>query len=170
MEGFPTRWTAEELTDFLKGAIQNNIVVIGITMLPPDAESATPRAKVRFHSDSDAKKAQRDLEDQKIAGKSLSIKMEGGNSGGKRGTDEVRLRINGFPVDWGAQDVVEFLKQHDHEALRVELGTADATTATVSAVAFFTSENEAKSAWWGLDGQTLGEVPLSFSTLGLTPL
>jgi len=96
IKGFPQRWNADDMKDFLQGAVKGTIV--GVTMPSTSSATVTDCATVSFSSEHEAKRACSDLQGQKIAGKPLTVLINGavvqesGGAGGKSGDQERYLR------------------------------------------------------------------------------
>eukprot|EP00928_Gymnodinium_smaydae_P062000 TRINITY_DN45953_c0_g1_i1.p1 TRINITY_DN45953_c0_g1~~TRINITY_DN45953_c0_g1_i1.p1 ORF type:complete len:1125 (-),score=130.88 TRINITY_DN45953_c0_g1_i1:115-3108(-) len=97
ISGFPRRWTSADLGGFLRGSLKkNNILSIEITT--PTDESATGCAMVRFPDGIEGRRACEDLNGQKVAGKALSLVLDGEdmvNGGSSRNDGRGRSRSGG---------------------------------------------------------------------------
>jgi len=107
IEGFPQRWTSDDVRDFFHGAVvKSKSTVVKIDMVAPAEGLSVGRAFVSFASKSDARRACADLDGQKVAGKPLSISPEDGGSFGDEaddaaeGRDDQRRKIE----DWRKRD------------------------------------------------------------------
>eukprot|EP00418_Pyrodinium_bahamense_P091896 CAMPEP_0179032636 /NCGR_PEP_ID=MMETSP0796-20121207/11688_1 /TAXON_ID=73915 /ORGANISM="Pyrodinium bahamense, Strain pbaha01" /LENGTH=836 /DNA_ID=CAMNT_0020728865 /DNA_START=63 /DNA_END=2569 /DNA_ORIENTATION=- len=87
IEGFPQRWTSDDLRDFLHGAVKCKSALLNIDMMPAEGEPPIGRATVNFVSVVEAKRARSDLHGQKVAGKPLSISIDGASSDGEANED-----------------------------------------------------------------------------------
>jgi len=76
VRGFPQRWSSSDVNGLLRGAVGKSNV-LNIDVITPEDENARGEAKLHFGSVADARRAYEELQGQKIAGKPLSISMEG---------------------------------------------------------------------------------------------
>eukprot|EP00928_Gymnodinium_smaydae_P013418 TRINITY_DN14891_c0_g1_i1.p1 TRINITY_DN14891_c0_g1~~TRINITY_DN14891_c0_g1_i1.p1 ORF type:complete len:1158 (-),score=185.90 TRINITY_DN14891_c0_g1_i1:63-3425(-) len=166
IEGFPLRWTERDLLDFLN---TNSRGVQAVSLLPAAEDADSQKARCVFLGDKEAKKAWWDLEDQKIAGKALSITMEekGIGSEAKESSQEAVLEIEGFPHSWGNEELMEFVcgaisgMPPTNVAVLIREDGDDTTPARGALT--FESEADAKKAWWDMDSQRIAGQALKMS-------